>query len=152
MNKTKIILVPVDFNNASKKALRFAAYLQKHLSGKIVLLHVSKSKENNAALFENMQSLIVSAKLLPINCSIIIETGNVTDAIIEAHKTHHAGLIVMGTRGADTLGRGITGTNTYVVINKAQCPVIVIPKAAKLKPVKTIVLNKQSQRHFRCGR
>lgn len=140
MDDVKNILVPVDFNNTSIKALQFAAYLQKSIVGKIVLLHVSKSKNNNAVLKEKLQSIIAESKLSSTECTIQIEYGNVTDVIIDAQKNSKAGLIVMGTRGANSIGRELIGTNTYNVIKNTKCPVVVIPVVAEFNEVKTVVL------------
>ncbi len=54
-------------------------------------------------------------------------TGSVEDAIIAAAESTSADLIVMATRGHDSLGDAITGSHTERVLRRAPCPLLAVP-------------------------
>jgi nucleotide-binding universal stress UspA family protein len=52
-------------------------------------------------------------------------TASVTDAVVEA--ADGACLIVMATRGSNSLSDALFGTNTEHVLRTTRCPILVVP-------------------------
>ncbi|MDG1730385.1 MAG: universal stress protein [Algibacter sp.] len=59
---------------------------------------------------------------------IILSTKDLNTAIKDAIKKHDINLIIMGTKGATGAKEFFFGSNTVRVINKANCPVLLIPE------------------------
>ena len=56
-----------------------------------------------------------------------LRDGNVVDQIIAVAKEARADLIVMGTRGHDSIGDLLRGSTTERVVRQAACPVLAVP-------------------------
>jgi nucleotide-binding universal stress UspA family protein len=54
-------------------------------------------------------------------------TGSIEDAILAAAESTSADLIVMATRGHDSLGDTITGSHTERVLRLSPCPLLSVP-------------------------
>ncbi len=152
----KTILVPTDFSENAEKALQYAINLTKTMQAKIILLHsfhidytssyvpenlIEKEiedarKKSNAQLKALYNKLSHHAKH-PIEC---ISTQNfAVDAVLDIINDHNVDLVVMGTQGTNgKLGRQIFGTNSSKVIEKAKCPVIIVPEGTGHTEIKNI--------------
>jgi nucleotide-binding universal stress UspA family protein len=60
---------------------------------------------------------------LPVTAQV--HTGSVWDRIVQVARAERADLIVMSTRGHDTLADRVVGSNTERVVRHAPCPVLV---------------------------
>ena len=56
-----------------------------------------------------------------------ILTGNVRDEIIEVAKSYNASIIIMGTHGRTGFDHFFSGSVAEDVIQKANCPVLIVP-------------------------
>jgi nucleotide-binding universal stress UspA family protein len=143
----KTILFPTDFSDNARHASQYAGMLAKRLGANIVLLHTYmipmatefqvpydvagfdeiSRKSAEERLQEFKRSLIESTGLAPDRISRMIEFGNIADKIVEVAKNINANMIVMGTKGADTVLDRWIGTNAQEVMRIAECPVWIIP-------------------------
>lgn len=153
----KIILVPIDYSDASKNALRYAIEFAKTIDGKILLLHVYEipmtvstemtafivdtealEKENSFTLIEFKKEILNETKN-----SVVIESaicpGFPVEEILNAATENKVDFIVMGLNGAGVMKK-ILGSTATAVMKRAQCPVIVVPADAKFQLIKKIVL------------
>ena len=136
----KRILVPIDFSNNSMNALQTAVAMAKRHSADLKLLHVfdidntlypednmgSNSKPDIA--IKSLSRLAASVKNGDgVNCGIAYISGYIPNAILQTAKDENSDIIVMGKNGNSGYREMYAGTNTYDVIKKSHCPVLLIP-------------------------
>ncbi len=142
----KKILTPVDFSENSLNALRYAAAYAKATQAAIFILHVDTPRDATDELKENlsvdhlMDLLKKSDYLEGVKSSVLFETGNVSEKILETAQKNNIDLIVMGTQGAGNLKENLVGTNTTHVVGKATCPVLAVPASAVYKSIRKVVM------------
>lgn len=153
------ILIPTDFSNRSKVAVRYAVTLAQKLEAEIILLHaVHFDPPARAAVSLKTQSIedsmvqhaqLDGAQLLR---EIHDEHGNdhniqyeitrglpMKDAVSAFAQKHDVSLIVMGTKGATGLDQVLLGSNAAAMINASNIPVITVPEFAHCASLKHIV-------------
>ncbi|MEP7142966.1 MAG: universal stress protein [Ferruginibacter sp.] len=136
----KRILVPIDFSNNSMNALQTAVAMAKRHGADLKLLHVfdidnTLYPEDNMGNNSNPDIAIKSLSRLAasvkngdgINCGIAYISGYIPNAILQTAKTENSDLIVMGKNGNSGYREMYAGTNSYYVIKKSHCPVLLIP-------------------------
>lgn len=144
--KIKNILVPVDFSNCSKNALRIAIGMAKDFGAKIHMVNavhvhtphpdlVGGSLVDSIMLdyetqvkdsFEDLESEIIELKEVPHDADRFI--SYLTDAIHSESEAKDIDLIVMGTRDKHDSIEHLIGTRSTDIIESSQVPVIVIPE------------------------
>jgi nucleotide-binding universal stress UspA family protein len=138
----KRILVPIDFSQASHKALAYAAAFAEECGAEITLLHVvelpaypefgyvhvpMKEAEQKKTALETLQ-------LAPIKLgekarfvkSTLARVGNPSQEIIEEAMKQNSDLIVISTHGYSGLRHLLLGSTTEKVVRHAACPVLVV--------------------------
>ncbi|MEP7169884.1 MAG: universal stress protein [Bacteroidota bacterium] len=151
----KTILFPTDFSSSADNALSYAAVLCNDLKAKLVLFHSfhipayaspetldDATEEQLTARAENdllklRNKVLAEHKELEIEC--IVNLGLAVDRIISSAAEKHADMIIMGTKGASGLKEIFVGSNASAVLDKAPCPVLVIPDKAAFKGIAKIV-------------
>ena len=138
----KRILVPIDFSEASHKALFYATAFAEGCGAEITLLHVvelpaypelgyahvpMKEAEQKKAALETLEladlELGKSARLIK---SRLVRVGNPSQEIIEEARTQNSDLIVISTHGHGGLRHLLLGSTTEKVMRHASCPVLVV--------------------------
>lgn len=153
------ILVPTDFSQLSKSALKYAIKIANQLEGNVTVLHVmTMTRALRISMREKLVSLdhdlIGSAeaeleimiKTLseqyktkePIKYQVVRGAYFPSTLLREARRLH-TGLIVMGTRGATGLTRAVLGSNTNSVIEVSHVPVLAVPEKADFKGFRNVV-------------
>lgn len=136
----KKILVPIDFSNNSMNALQTAVAMAKRHGADLKLLHVfdidntlypEDNMGSNADPEVAIQSLTRLASSVKrgdeVNCSIAYVSGYIPNAILQTARDEKSDLIVMGKNGNSGHREMYAGTNSYYVIKKSHCPVLLIP-------------------------
>ncbi len=143
MARNKII-VAVDFEDQSIKALKQSYHLAKLFDAELLLLYVvedasfskiflSQEDYNNKILPKAKEQLTEFEKMIksssPTDSNITINSlivrGKPYEQIIQTAIDHEAILIVMGKNSTlNKKGRKFIGSNTFNVIRDAPCPVI----------------------------
>lgn len=153
------ILIPTDFSNRSKVAVRYAVTLAKKLDAEIILLHAvhfdappraavsMKTPRIEDSMVENAEQ--DGAQLLreiraehgaDQNIHYEITRGlPMKDAVSAYAQKHGISLIVMGTKGATGLDQVLLGSNAAAMINASSIPVITVPEFAHCESLKHIV-------------
>lgn len=134
------ILVPVDFSNNSMNALQTAVAMAKRHNATVTLLHVfdvdnDLYPEDNMGSNSNPDIAITTLNRLAnsvkngdeVRCSIAYISGYIPNAILQTAKTENADIIVMGKNGNSGYREFYAGTNSYNVIKKSHCPVLLVP-------------------------
>lgn len=66
----------------------------------------------------------------------------------EIVKKKQVDLIVMGTRGEDTLSHFLNGSDTYDILEKVDCPVLFVPEDSGLNRLDTIIFANDFKRDY----
>lgn len=139
--KMQKILCPVDFSDASKKALRWARSLAESQGSEIVLLHViepyvlpieyglapmphielDEQAKKNA--LDGLQKLAAS-ELPKIKVQTLVQFGRAADVVVTLAKEKAADLIVIATHGRTGVSRMFLGSTAERVVRLAPCPVL----------------------------
>lgn len=153
------ILVPTDFSDLSKVAIKYALKMAKNLNANVTILHViiriqptrasvrfklqSLEQEMDKYAKEDLGDLKAEVEkwnkaAIPVQVKIA-KGSNFHDAVKAEAKKLRSGLIVMGTRGASGMKKVVVGTNTTAVIERSIIPVLAIPELATHTGYKRIV-------------
>jgi nucleotide-binding universal stress UspA family protein len=130
------ILVPTDLSIASCLAFPMAALFARTFSAQLVALHVIPkttlrslsgvpSSEEVMVPSEAVVARFCRTEFAQLPLSVRVETGTVWDRICRVAAEERADLIVMATRGHDSLADRVLGSNTERVVRHAPCPVLI---------------------------
>lgn len=139
------IVCPVDFSDASARAVRYAVSLAEEARAQLILLHVldvpaEMLAQPVSAGFEldriratataeagkQLQALVPDPQP---NCTLktVVREGPVYREILAVAQEKRADLIVMSVVGRGAIDLMVFGSNTARVMRAAGCPVLVVP-------------------------
>ena len=140
--RLKRILVPIDFSNCSKKALRYAIPLAQQHQATLTLLYVvptnyavgeyggldyaSLEEEMRASGERQLAELSVDAVQGIVEADTLVRVGSPVVEIVEAAKAEPSDLIVISTHGHTGLKHVLLGSVAEYVVRRAPCPVLVV--------------------------
>lgn len=153
----KKFLVPTDFSDTAKNAALYAAQVAAGVKdAQIILYNVSdkitagtdgspltESDDDRAliltqALEQLKTEMLATASAAQITC--VIDAGTSLVETLERYVRHHGvNLVIMGITGATRLEQIFMGSNALDMVNKAVCPVIIVPPDAQYKQIKNVV-------------
>jgi nucleotide-binding universal stress UspA family protein len=153
------ILVPTDFSQLSKFALKYAIKIANKLDGNITVVHIiSITQAIRISVREKMRSaehnLRISAETdlekiiktlseqYKTNHSIkyqVVRGSSFPKTLMKEAKRLRSGLVVMGTRGASGITKAVLGSNTNSVIEISHVPVLAVPEHADFKGFRNVV-------------
>lgn len=135
----KTILVPVDFEGASKRALEAATWLAGALDADLVLIHVHDRPgfdhpELPSDMVSRIEGLVEEAarrSLADVVSEVsakqsIFVRGEPATRILEAAGELHPVMIVMGTHGRRGLNRFFMGSVAAQIVRAAPVPVVTV--------------------------
>ena len=155
----KRVLVPIDFSEASLKALEFGVEMANRLNANLRILHVVNGKNyapffdqaNNAELLVDGQADTWMKKLMSDftpryvvangQFDFKIREGNVTREICNQAKYDDTSLIVVGSHGISGFEDKWIGSNAYRLVSNSPCPVMLVRKNMVWKEFKSIVMS-----------
>lgn len=141
----KTILCPLEFSDASTRALEYALTLAGETGARLILLHavemlVDASQLAEVASFsvteyqrhleEDARARLTSA--VPEEArtwctpEVRVVSGKAYHVILDIAEQEHAEIIVMGVHGTGALHRRLFGSTTHHVIRHARCPVLTL--------------------------
>lgn len=145
----KKVLVPIDFSDYSKSALKYAVNFTKSFNAEIILIYVvepviyppdfsmgqiampsintewdDRAKDELAKLAKNEISGFNSVKT-------VIKTGKPFVEIIETAKEEDVDLIIIATHGHSGVEHILFGSTAEKVVRKAPCPVLTLREPLK---------------------
>jgi nucleotide-binding universal stress UspA family protein len=147
------IIVPTDFSENAAKAFEYACELASNINKEITLLHAfqipvmdtsiptfmvqsmveeeeKRCREELEKLCNKVQSKTYKKSGEALKCTYEIRQGFVVEEVLYEAEKEDADMIVMGTQGASGLKRIILGSNSAMVIEKSNIPVIAVPEGA----------------------
>jgi len=148
------ILVPIDFSEPSKKALKYAVAFATQFGAQLILLHVIEPTAQGfpypALALENDQVKATMKRRLEGLCKYettnprLIQKAAVTHGrafqeVVRAARGLQVDLIIMATHGHTGIKHVLLGSTTERVVRYAPCPVLVVrEKEESLKvPIQT---------------
>ncbi|GAB4208940.1 MAG: universal stress protein [Bacteroidia bacterium] len=155
----KRVLVATDFSEASLKAVRQAAYIAQRNHAIMHLLHVVDKHYESFSIIDPLvfsksfydkfveranekinQLAEEFQKEYNIKVYTHVTVGSISEEVLEASKTLHIDLIVMGTHGYKPLESLIIGSNAYRVLSKSKKPVLVLSEGSEKSEIKKILM------------
>lgn len=152
----KTLLVPTDFSDNARTALRFACLLAGSDPTQLILLHayhpeipvadipyhllMTEEKERRGEMIARLHADY--SEFTPstnINISCLAIEGLAVDAIVEAAEKYNPDYVVMGTKGKSNAMDVLFGSITSRVIERASVPVIAVPPGSQFtRPIQKI--------------
>lgn len=149
----KTILVPTDFSKYANDALEYAVELANVMLAKVRVVHIIEQQgADNFDTFADgyggsgmegvfMIKLIEKAKkdLAAIKSKYDVEadlamSSSATKEIMEYAGRINADLIIMGSKGTNSVNEELIGSNTEKVVRTAKCPIITIKEKSNSRP------------------
>lgn len=139
MDKISTILVPFDASPAARIALEYTVDFAKNDKNiEISLVHVSNNDDTGIEkLFETMQAQYKKDLAKPMK--LIMETGSLTESLLNIQKTHNIDLVIMGTSASEENEVKLI-SNTSKVVSEIDCPALVVPENFQEFQIKNIAL------------
>lgn len=149
MDTVTKILVPIDFSNYSKQALRYTVNFSKKFSSKIFLIYVVEpiiypsdfsmgqvtfpinDTELNSRAKEELVSLAKAEIGAGVEVETIIRTGKPFVEINETARELDIDLIIIATHGHTGMEHLLFGSTAEKVVRKAPCPVLTLREPIK---------------------
>ena len=141
----KKILAPVDFGDTTASVVAYATQLARALDTSVELIHTQQSSgdpgereleaaatraiERRLAGLVESNAALADTGTVPISVRAVASRSRdyTTDGILAAAA--HADLIVMGQTESRGMWRFMVGDTTGAVIDRAPCPVLMVPAA-----------------------
>jgi nucleotide-binding universal stress UspA family protein len=143
------ILSPVDFTVASALAMRSALRFARRVGSRVTVLHVLEGLPSRMVLSAG-EALRVIAETNNLTADVTarlrsevqresgssqrvvtsVQTGVANHTILDVAQEIKADLIVMGNARRGLFDRAIVGSTSRRVINRARCPVLLVPSVA----------------------
>lgn len=145
------ILCPIDFSDASRRALDHAVLIAGWYGSQVTALHVYHpaylveppiffaefpggvlpTAVDRGELEERLRSWLAPAQAAGVSAETRLETSNhPAERILECAASLPADLLVLGTHGRGGFERLLLGSVTEKVLRKAACPVLTVPPPA----------------------
>lgn len=156
----KKILFPTDFSQSAFHAYKFALSWAKDLGASVTTLHVfmpsiaqpfilepfslemaeMKTFDDYKSAAQKMHDMALNSDLESVEVSHLMEQGFPIETIVRVAKEEEFDMIIMGTDGATGLAEIILGSTASQVIEKAHCPVLVVPKEAEFRAINNVLM------------
>ncbi len=142
------ILVPIDFSDYSKNALKYAAKFATTFNAKIYLIYVIEpviypadfsmgqvalpavDVDMNARAKEELEQL-AKREITGLEVVSLIKTGKPFVEIVETALEEDVDLIIIATHGHTGIEHVLFGSTAEKVVRKAPCPVLTIREPVK---------------------
>jgi nucleotide-binding universal stress UspA family protein len=143
------ILVPIDFSDFSKSALKYAVTFAQHYHSKLILIYVMEpviyppdfsmgqitlptvNFEMDKRAKEELDKLAETEIGSLVQVQTVIKTGKPFVEIIETAKEEDADLIIISTHGHSGVEHILFGSTADKVVRKASCPVLTLREPIK---------------------
>lgn len=148
----KRILCLVDFSEVSKQGMEYASHLAKALQANLSLLYVRTTIWPEAIQLEHEEKksnesilgwLSIFAREIHqefgIFCEYHLQETTSTVEEVVAEQAERYDLVVMGTNGVDNFYQYAFGSNSFHVMQKSKCPVLIVPAGYMYRPITQLV-------------
>lgn len=143
------VLVPIDFSDYSKSALKYAVSFVKHFEAQLILIYVvepviyppdfsmgqiaipSVDLDMDKRAMEELNKLAELEIPPEIKVATIVKTGKPFIEIIETAGEQNVDLVIIATHGHTGMEHILFGSTAEKVIRKAPCPVLTLREPIK---------------------
>lgn len=153
----KTILVPTDLSEIADNAVNYAVEISRYNKAKIILFHVyhmpvvtpevpvvmpvfEELEKNSMEALKKVKDRVNSHSDYKMDIECVCRFGLATDEISAYVEENKIDLLVLGMQGAGYLSERLIGSVSTALMRQVKCPLLIIHKDAKFKPVKKIVL------------
>jgi universal stress protein A len=145
MSTIKTILVPVDFSDAARAALRYACMLADTLDASLHIFHATVNPYATAGYLEfaalppellddversaceQLEASLTEEEKTRYHATFVNRVGGAAEEILGYLKEHpEIDLVVMATHGRGSVARLMLGSVTDKIVRTAPCPVLTI--------------------------
>ncbi len=144
MIKLKKVLVPTDFSDSARQALKYGMSFAKEYGAELVLLHVVENltvgyasdlfpvpmaevfQEISGYAKAELAKLGTEARARGLTVEEQVVQGKPSAEIIRYATEHEIDVIVLGTHGKGMLDQALFGSTTERVVRRAPCPVLTV--------------------------
>jgi len=133
------IILATDLTPASSAATRQAIDLARQLRARLLVVHVIdpgrasrllgrtiRPVEERIERTESASYVVQQARAAGAVANFLIWDGDASDGILAAADAERADLIVVGSRGRSGIGRYLLGSISDEIVQRAECPVLVV--------------------------
>ncbi|MCB0429877.1 MAG: universal stress protein [Flavobacteriales bacterium] len=163
----KTILLPTDFSDESKNAIRYAINLYGTQDVRYIALHAYDLQHHNTTMMISLDDVLkkdaleamdmeqawlkkeYAGQTLPL--TPVVQKGELPLVLEKVIAHEKADLIIMGTKGASGVSKVLLGSNAVRVIQSAHIPVIAVPLKAGVQPLKKVLLAVDFREPFKPG-
>ncbi len=132
-----LIVVPTDFSSTAANAVQYAWALANALQGKVLCLNAYAASESEENVAESFAAFFQTYQL-PITETLAIK-GGLEAAVAHCQENYPVALLVMGTKGAQGLGKILGTSHTTDVLSSTTIPVLVLPEKWHFQPYQYIM-------------
>ncbi len=147
MIKLKTVLVPTDFSESARQALRYGVSFAKEFGAELALLHVVENltvgyasdlfpvpmaevfQEISGYAKAELAKLGEEARQRGVSVQEHVVQGKPSAEIMRFAAEHQVDMIVLGTHGKGMLDQALFGSTTERVVRRAPCPVLTVRMA-----------------------
>jgi universal stress protein A len=138
----KKILVPLDFSEASRQALKYAVAFAAHFQASLVLLHVVEfnyvgsdfnlvetsqiETDLRAGAEQRLEDWLQQETSQQVPAEPMVKMGRPYHEIVETARENESDLILIATHGHSSLTHVLLGSTVERVVRYAPCPVLVV--------------------------
>ena len=138
------ILVPIDFSEASKKALVYGFILAARFKAKLVAVHIVPDSSALAYAFpieaaaieqsqlvqasKELKTLLSQGPRTTVESEAITKVGQIDRELIAIVEKQSIDLVVMGTHGRSHAGRWFMGSVTERILRRSPVPVVTVSR------------------------
>jgi len=135
------ILVPTDFSQASRQALRYAAAFARPCASEVALVHViepppypefgyahipAKEATLKREVYEKLEEPVQELAHAGVKAASVIRHGGAAHEIAAQAREQSSDLIVIATHGRGAIAHALLGSTAERVVRHAPCPVLVV--------------------------
>jgi universal stress protein A len=140
--RLKKILVPVDFSDSSRQALRYAVAFAAHFQAGLLLLHVVEfnyvgsdfnlvetsqiEADLRTGAEQRVEEWLKQETTQEVPAQPMVKVGRPYHEIVETAREDGADLILIATHGHSSLAHVLLGSTVERVVRYAPCPVLVV--------------------------
>lgn len=153
MTSIKTILIPTDFSDNARHALKLAVENFDSPDTNFILLHSYKLRHYGAIISTDLDNILkedserdmknevewVKANFPQIQLTSYIYQGMIVEIISQFVKKNPVDLVVMGTQGATGALGGLLGSNASNAVKYVQVPLIIVPASSVIQSFKKVV-------------
>lgn len=138
----KKILVPLDFSDSSRQALRYAVAFASHFQASLILLHVVEfnyvgsdfnlvetsqiETDLREGAGQRLEEWLKQETSQQVPAQPIVKVGRPYHEIVETAQADGIDLILIATHGHSSLAHVLLGSTVERVVRYAPCPVLIV--------------------------